>query len=286
MPRLDRVKRGNLGHRGHLLPVSTDLEDFTMLPAGTPLPGQVPAHHYPHGPPGVSPVPLQLPLQTAISPILWVDKSILQPAAGNSLFAWFVKGSSPPRGYALSCYFGVTNVAAGQSCQDFVASHEGSEYIIINHSATLAVQGSLECPAAYSNEGFEAWNSALWYDRHDPGFFLCLRGEPLEEVVYEISTNYGTKGEPSDFWTPARRASLDPTTRAICDAYYPPTTPSVQSGTVGDCPNPLSTEESQVLAQDEEEAPDKTEFFPPAATVPRTVQLQLHSYMYSNDKTG
>ena len=61
----------------------------------------------------------------------------------------------------------------------------------------------------------------LWFDQHDPSFYLCIRREPREEVVYEISTNYGAKREPSEFWTIERRSILDLVTRSRCEAYYP-----------------------------------------------------------------
>ena len=146
----------------------------------------------------------------------------------------------------------------GQSCQEFVSSRQGNEYIITDHDGTLAVQGAEDCPAAYCNEGFEDWNAALWFDRHDPSFFLCLRGVPLEEVVYEISTNYGAKGEPSDFWTAERRKTLAPDIQIRCDNYYPlgpvqgpalagvTLRPAAASGTTQELESPEDKEEEEV----------------------------------------
>ena len=91
----------------------------------------------------------------------------------------------------------------------------------------MVLQGAESCPAAYANEGFDAWNSILWFDKHHNAFYLCLRGRPREEQVYELMTNYGIAGEPSSYWTPDRLALLDPDTKSRCLSYYPPGTPSL-----------------------------------------------------------
>ena len=85
----------------------------------------------------------------------------------------------------------------------------------------VGVAGAPESPASYANEGFFMTNAFFWFLPEARAFFLCLKGKAKTGVAYEIMPNYGSQGQPSEYWSQARRAQLPAESAQWCNTFYP-----------------------------------------------------------------
>ena len=190
---------------------------MALLHTSCALPGAVPEDKVP-GPDGT---PLSLPEPTAISPDLWVARSVHYPSGGKALWIRFKAGSQPPPAYAIAHYWGDSTDSLDLPYSSFVTRYAENAYVLGSPHHQFGVVGDPASPASYANEGFYSSNAFFWFIPEVRAFFLCLKGKAVPGVAYEVMPNYGEQGKFSGYWTPERRAALPPATASVCESFYP-----------------------------------------------------------------